>query len=62
MKELKSGHYLPETTGVWMPHYGPRAYGSKLIAFVEMFPTFNGTGPLVTIPGVSRVVDIQEHN
>ncbi len=50
--------YLPETTGVWIPMFGPKIHGGKLAGFIEMFPTFNGTGPRVTIPGVSRVVQV----
>jgi hypothetical protein len=56
--EITPGVYLPPTEGVWVPVYGPKIHGSKLAGFVERFKTFNGTGPLVSIPGVSRVVQV----
>lgn len=50
---------LPQSGATWMPSYGPKAHGSKLVAFIEMWPTLNGTGPMVTVPGVSRYVKVE---
>ena len=47
-----------KTDGQWFPHRECKAFGGKIVAWIELFPMPGRPGKWCSVPGVSRWVNV----